>query len=138
MVSSLEWCYECGALREHVQTGPTSCKPSSAWCKPTGPGADNPFDAWTQWRDRLLDLAAIYGHTACREGMALASEGDDFRAAGKVREEAWAKLLEVAFNPPASVDPHVRAAVERRALEARNDRASSRLLPALSWLNVRR
>lgn len=74
-------------------------------------------ETFAEWRDRLLDFVAIYGHTACREGVAIPLGGEDLKLAGKEREKAWASVLEIAFNPPASVDPHVRAAKERTLLD---------------------
>lgn len=39
---SLEWCYECGAIRGMRHIGGNSVAPDSKWVKPVGKGGENP------------------------------------------------------------------------------------------------
>jgi hypothetical protein len=43
----LEWCYECGAIRQMRRVkNANAVTPDSKWAKPTGKGGDNPWKAW--------------------------------------------------------------------------------------------
>ncbi len=52
----LEWCYQCGAIRQLVKTGPAASTVGGPWTCPTGVDGDNPATSeakkMDQWRKR--------------------------------------------------------------------------------------
>jgi hypothetical protein len=61
--TALEWCYQCGAIRKHADSGVDGMWPITGWCKPTGPDGNNPWDAWQKRAATYRKRNGIVVHT---------------------------------------------------------------------------